>query len=113
MINLALALSAIAVVALGAPSAANAAELLFTCTHALKAVSLELVPLFERATGHKVIMRFDVVGGVKRQIEAGDVFDVACLNPAMVDDLVKQGKLATAMSANIARAGLAVMRHAI
>jgi molybdate transport system substrate-binding protein len=85
---------------------AQAAELKFTCTHALKAVSLELIPLFERATGHKVAMRFDVVGGVKRQIEAGDVFDVACLNPAMIEDLAKQGKLAAELSANIARAGM-------
>ncbi len=94
------------VATLFAGAAAHAAEIKLTCTHALKAVSLELVPQFERASGHKVTMRFDVVGSIKRQIEAGDVFDVACLSPAMVTDLTKQGKLALGKSADMARAGM-------
>jgi len=88
--------------------AAEAAEIRYTCTHALKAVSLELVPLFERATGHKVVMRFDVVSGVKRQVEAGETFDIACLSPGMLDDLIKQGKIAPGIRADFARAGIGV-----
>ncbi len=89
-----------------AQGVATAAEIRLTCTHALKATVLDLIPAFERATGNKLIMRFDVVAGVKRQIEAGDPFDVACLNPSMVDDLIGKGKIASGSRADIARAGI-------
>lgn len=68
----------------------------------------ELVAQFERATGHKVAVRFDVNAGVKRRIEAGEPFDAAILNPEVLDDLIRQGKVAAALRAAIGRSGVGV-----
>ena len=45
---------------------------------------------------------------LKRQIDAGDGFDVAILTPDLIDALIKDGKIVAAAPANIARSGLGV-----
>jgi hypothetical protein len=44
-------------------------------------------PQFERATGHKVVVKFGLAAVFKQQIEAGEPFDVAILTPPLIDDL--------------------------
>lgn len=52
---------------------------------------------------------------MKRQIEAGEMFDAAILLPAAVDDLTKLGKIAVGTRADIARtaAGVAIRAGAL
>ena len=80
----------------------------------LKPLLEAIGPEFERATGHKLVFQFDVSAALKRQIDAGDPFDVAFILPAMVDDLLAQGKVASGTRRDIARAaiGVAVRRGA-
>jgi len=92
--------------------AANAAEIRVMCSNGLKAVMEELAPQFERATGHKVVVQYGLAAGFKQQIEAGAPFDMAVLTPALVDDLIKQGKMAADTRAVIARTGLGLMIRA-
>lgn len=68
----------------------------------------ELGSQFERATGHKVVIQFGLSGAFKRQIEGGEVFDIAIIDPAMVDDLIKQGKIIADTRADFARVGIGV-----
>jgi len=42
----------------------------------------ELGSAFERQTGHRLVARFDNAATLKRQIDAGEAFDVAILLPA-------------------------------
>jgi hypothetical protein len=72
--------------------AANAAEIKVKAGAATTAVLKELGPQFERATGHKVALEFGLSGTFKRQIEAGESFDIAIIAPAMLDDLIKQAR---------------------
>ena len=46
---------------------------------------------------------------VKRQIDAGESFDVAILTTPLIDDLVKEGKIAAGTHADIARSGIGVI----
>ena len=69
----------------------------------------ELAPQFEAASKHKVAITYDLAANLKRQIESGAPFDVTILTPAMLDDLIKQGKVAADTRNVIARTGLAVM----
>jgi molybdate transport system substrate-binding protein len=78
----------------------------------MRAVINELGPQFERATGNKLAIQYEVVGVLKRQIDAGEAFDVAILSPPLIDDLVKAGKIAAATRADIARAGMGVIVRA-
>jgi molybdate transport system substrate-binding protein len=88
--------------------AANAAEIKVKAGAATTAVLKELGPQFERATGHKVALEFGLSGAFKRQIEAGESFDIAIIAPAMLDDLIKQGKIVADTRADFARVGIGV-----
>lgn len=87
---------------------ARAAEIIVLCSNGLQAVMDELVPQFERTTGHTVKVRFDLAAALKREIEAGTQFDLAILTPPTTDDLIKQGRLVAASRTAIARSGLGI-----
>jgi molybdate transport system substrate-binding protein len=87
---------------------ADAAEIKVLCSNGLKAVMEELVPQFEQRTKHKVVVTFGLSAALKRQIEAGEAFDVAVLTPPLVDDLIKQGTIAAETRTVIARSGLGI-----
>lgn len=85
---------------------AMAAEIKLMSTAALTSPMRELAPQFERATGHRVIMDFGSVMPLKRRIDAGEAFDCVVLSPAMIDELIKQGKIAADTRAPFVRTGL-------
>jgi molybdate transport system substrate-binding protein len=91
---------------------AKAAEVKVLCASAVRHVINELGPQFERASGHKLKIQYDVVSVIKRQIDAGEEFDVAILNTPMINDLVKAGKIAAGTRKDIARTGLGVIVRA-
>ena len=45
---------------------------------------------------------------MKQRIEAGETFDVAILLPPLIEDLIKQGKIAAGTRTDIARSGMGV-----
>jgi molybdate transport system substrate-binding protein len=87
---------------------ADAAEIKILSSAALNGVMAELVPQFERATGHKLAIQFGAAATLKRRIDGGETPDVAILTPALIDDLVKQGKIVPDTRANISRSGVGV-----
>ena len=93
---------------LAQPGLASAAEIKVLCSNGIKAVMEELVPQFEQATRHKILIRYGLSAALKRQIEAGEPFDIAVLTPPLIDDLVKQGKIAGDSRATLARSGMAL-----
>src|SRR5438132_9943319 len=72
----------------------------------------ELVSKFERATHHKVVVNYGLAAALGRQIEAGGLFDLAILTPAVIDDLIKERKIAADSRTTIARSGLAIVIRA-
>ena len=88
-------------------SAAQAAEIRVLCSNGLQAVMEDLAAKFERTSGHKVVVTFGLAAGFKQQIEKGEAFDLAVLTPPMIEDLIKQGKMAADSLTVIARTDLA------
>jgi molybdate transport system substrate-binding protein len=86
----------------------QAAEIKLLSSAAIKPVIEVLGPQFERATGNKLVAKFELTPAVKTQIEAGEAFDVAIANPAHIDDLIKQGKIAAGTGVDIARFGVGI-----
>ena len=74
----------------------------------MKSVVEELAPQFEKATKHKLVFLFAPAAELKAQIEKGEAFDLTILTAAAIDDLIKQGKLAAATRADIAKSGAGV-----
>ena len=87
---------------------ANAAEIKVLCSNGIKAVVEDLVPEFERTTSHKLVVTYGLAAALKRQIDAGEPFDVAILTPQAIDDVIKSGKVTAASRTPIARVGLAI-----
>src|SRR4029078_9179741 len=91
-----------------AASPAQAAELRVLSGNGAKAAAQELCKQFEGATGNRINLHFEVNADLKKKIENGEAFDVAVLNPPVIDALTKEGKLAEASRADIGHAGLGV-----
>ena len=88
------------------PNAAKAADMKLISSVGVRPVIEELVPQFERASGHKVEIMFGTAVQMKAKADAGEPFDLAILNPPQIDDLIKQGKAEAATRADIARSGM-------
>jgi molybdate transport system substrate-binding protein len=93
----------------GAVGAAGAAEMKILTAGAMKAVVLELVPAFEKETGHKAVVDNDTAGGLAKRIEGGEAFDLAIITPGVINDLAGKGKMVAGSRVNVARVGVGVM----
>lgn len=103
--------SLLAILALGAAMLqaqdAGAAEIK-VLSIPFKASMDEIALQFERATGHKLTIKYAPSVELRRQIAAGEGFDVVLIFPAQIDELVKQGKVVPGTRADVARAALGV-----
>ena len=88
---------------------AGAAEIKVLTTGAFKQVVVALVPEFEKATGHKVVLDNGTVGQLQKRVDAGEAFDVLVLSPKGIEDYIKSGKIAAGSNANLAKVGVGVM----
>jgi molybdate transport system substrate-binding protein len=86
------------------------AEIKILSGGAMKSLMVEIVPLFERASGAKVEIRFALTSVLKKEIEDGAAFDIALLPRPELDALVEAGKIAAGTPTDITRSavGLAV-----
>ena len=90
----------------GAP--AGAAEIKVLTAGAFKPVVQELIPAFEKATGHKVQVDNDTAGALVRRIEGGEAFDVLVLTPGGLTELSKKGKVTSEPPVTLAKVGIGV-----
>src|SRR3954463_9769209 len=87
--------------------AASAAELKVITSVALTTALDELAPIFERKTGNKLTISYDLAAVQKKRILEGERADVIILTRAMMDDLAGQNKLAPGI-VNIANTPVAL-----
>lgn len=76
----------------------------------MKSLMVEVAPLFERASGTKIEIKFALTSVLKKEIEAGAAFDIALLPRPELDALVEAGKIVAGTPTDITRSavGLAV-----
>jgi len=87
---------------------ARAADVRVLTAGAMEPVVLEMVPAFEKLTGHKVLVANDTAGRLKTRIGGGEVVDVAIITSRIVDELIGEGKLAEGSRVNLAKVGIGV-----
>jgi len=83
-------------------------------TLAVKGVLDELLPAFERASGHKVAISYDPTAAMIPRIDGGERADVTILTTTGIDRLIAQGVLAAGSRVDLARSsvGIAVRQGA-
>ena len=106
--NKPLAAAVVGFAALMTTASIRAAEIKVLASNGVRAALEELAPAFDRETGHKLVIGFGLAAAVKRQIEAGEAFDLAIITRAGIDDLAKQGKVDAGSRAAIARSGVGI-----
>jgi len=89
-------------------AAASAAEVTVLSTPTLKSALEKLGAQFERSSGHKLKLEYGTSAVLKRQIDAGQAFDLAILVPASLDALIKEGKIAAGTRTDISRSAVGV-----
>jgi molybdate transport system substrate-binding protein len=71
----------------------------------------DLIPEFERTTGHTINIEYGVAVQLQRRIEAGEPFDVAMLTGNQFEALIPKGKIVVDSRTAIARLGMALAIH--
>jgi molybdate transport system substrate-binding protein len=89
---------------------ANAAEVTVIASTAMREVLEELVPMFERSSGHKVTVNFMSGSVLPVKIKEGERSDLVVTTPATIDDLIAAGRLVRKSQVDFVRsaAGVAV-----
>ena len=85
---------------------ASAAEIKALITTAMQAAIVELVPPFERATGHKVTVSYDPSGGLARRLRNGELADMILIGSPELDKLIGEGKVKD--RTDVSRTGIAL-----
>ena len=93
------------------PGSAGAAEIRVMLSGGFAAAYLELVPEFERATGHMVsTVRGGSTGttpnSIPSRLQRGEAVDVVVMNANALDGLVKNGKIAAGTHVDLGRTNL-------
>lgn len=86
----------------------QADEIRVMATNGMKEVCLELVPEFEKASGHKVTMIWAGGGDIVKRMKAGEVVDLVVLAKSGVDELIKAGKVTAGGRVDLATSGVGV-----
>jgi len=105
---------AIALVLLGTVIRSDATELGMLCAIAMQTAVVDLQPQFERATGHKLTVMFDNLGGLVKRVQSGETADVIVIPEPGAEAIVASGKVGRAELTAVAQAriGLAVRKGA-
>lgn len=87
---------------------AHAAEIKVMASAAVKEVVVDLVPAFEKSSGHRVTTMWAGTEAITKRISGGEVVDIVLIAAPNIDKLISEGKLVTGSRADVARSGVGV-----
>src|SRR5262249_40397342 len=89
-------------------SIANAADIKVLSTQATEESYRELVPQFEKASGHKVTTVFTGTLDANKRLAAGETYDLLIMSAPSIDEHIKDGKVVPGSRVDLARSGVGV-----
>jgi molybdate transport system substrate-binding protein len=92
----------------GSTVTARAVEITFFCAGALQTTAEELLPEFQKGTGHSVKAVFTSIGFITQRVRNGEVADLAVVSPRQWDDLKNEGKVDPNVRVVLAKVGAGV-----
>jgi molybdate transport system substrate-binding protein len=87
---------------------ASAAEISVFSTIGVKSVLEELIPKFEKASGHKLNVTWSTAALLAKRVQAGEMADALILVAGNVDTLLKEGKIAPGTDTKLPKSIIAV-----
>ncbi len=98
---------AVVALALAASSVASAAEVTLIAPGGIRAAVEQMIPAFEKKTGHKVKPTFGSGNGTKAQVASGEVFDVPIVQPPY-PEVIASGHVVAASETPLASVAVGV-----
>jgi molybdate transport system substrate-binding protein len=89
-------------------SPTQAAEIKVIASNAIKEAYLDLIPAFEKASGHKVTTIWGGTESVAKRISGGEVVDIVIIAAPNIDKLILEGKLVAGSRADFANSGVGI-----
>jgi molybdate transport system substrate-binding protein len=93
---------------LAAATAARAETLKVLTAGAFKPVVMDLIPDFERQTGHKVAVINDTAGALNQRIRTGEPFDIVIAPTTTLEPLAAEGKVVDESITPFGKVGIGV-----
>ncbi len=90
------------------PGLAQAAEIRLLASGALKEAYLDLIPAFEKASGHKVVLDWSSTTAIQKRISAGEIHDLVILGNNGTEALIRDGKLIGSTRVVFAKSGISI-----
>jgi molybdate transport system substrate-binding protein len=87
---------------------AAAAEIKIMYPPPMRTMLSELIPQFERASGHQAVITYESSWLLVGRIQKGEIPDVAFLTARQADDLIREGKIARRIDVARSSIGIAV-----
>jgi molybdate transport system substrate-binding protein len=106
--NIFAAVSFAAMSALLLSGVAGAVEIKVLSTQATEEAYRELVPQFEKTSGHKVTTIFTGTLDLQKRIAAGETYDLILMAGPAIDDFIKAGTIVPGSRVDIAKSGVGV-----
>jgi molybdate transport system substrate-binding protein len=85
---------------------ADAAEIKVLSTQATEEAYRELVPQFEKASGHKVTTVFTGTVDANKRLAAGETYDLLIMSAPSIDEHIKGGKVVAGSRVDLAKSGV-------
>ena len=87
---------------------AHAADLALLAAGASKETVSELIPGFEKATGHTVVATFATAPAIRKRLADGETFDLVITSSGDIDGFIAAGKLAPGSRTDLMKTGVGV-----
>lgn len=84
------------------------AEIKVLSSIATREAYLELVPQFERTSGHKVATTWAGTTAIMQRMAAGETYDLVIISSPELDELTRQGKLIAGSRVDLAKSGIGI-----
>jgi molybdate transport system substrate-binding protein len=88
--------------------AVHAAEIRVLSTQATQQAYRELVPQFEKASGHKVTTVFTGTLDANKRLAAGETYDLLIMSAPSIEEHIKAGKVVAGSRVDLAKSGVGV-----
>lgn len=86
----------------------DAAQITLMSSNGVREAVSELIPQFEKATGHRVQVIWDGTLNIKKRLDSGELADLVTLPAADVDELIASGKLTPGSRVDLAKSIIGV-----
>jgi molybdate transport system substrate-binding protein len=87
---------------------ASASEMTLLSVGAAREIIVELIPEFEKNSGHKVVATWSGSANVKERIAAGETYDLVVVGVPVIDAFIKEGKIVAGSRVDLFKSGVGV-----